>query len=220
MYYFSNSTDMSFDHAVASTRQALKQHHFAIVAEIDLGEVLRRQLAVDFRPYVIISACSPQLVPQTIEADNEIGSILLCNLVVQQHGDGHVEISVADPVATIGTINNIELISIARKLQFLIQQVIDSISAARVPTALVRPPRGRPPVSTRVGITVDQNARNRYDLPAAWVSARTRSAKATSQEKRQSMKVDPKINHGCLGNVCFRESWPGRPAIRLRATEI
>ena len=98
MYYFSNSTDMSFDDAVASTRQALKRHHFAIVAEIDLGEVLRRQLAVDFRPYVIISACSPQLVPQTIEADNEIGSILLCNLVVQQHRDGRVEISVADPV--------------------------------------------------------------------------------------------------------------------------
>ena len=76
MYYFSNSTDMNFDDAVASTKEALKRHHFAILAEIDLGKVLRRQLAVDFRPYVIISACSPQLVPQTIEADNEIGSTL------------------------------------------------------------------------------------------------------------------------------------------------
>lgn len=167
MYYFSNSTDMSFDDAVATTREALKRHHFAILAEIDLGKVLRRQLAVDFRPYVIISACSPQLVPQTIEADNEIGSILLCNLVVQQHKDGRVEISVADPSATIGTINNVELISVARKLRFMVQQVIDSISSTRVPTALVRSPRGRPSVSTRVGITVDQNARNRYGPPAA-----------------------------------------------------
>jgi len=167
MYYFSNSTDMSFDDAVASTRQALKQHHFAIVAEIDLGEVLRRQLAVDFRPYVIISACSPQLVPRTIEADNEIGSILLCNLVVQQHRDGRVEISVADPAATIGTINHIELISVARKLRFMLQQVIDSISPARVPTALGRRPRGRPSMGTRVAITVDQNARKRSDPPAA-----------------------------------------------------
>jgi len=167
MYYFSNSTDMSFDDAVASTRDALKRHHFAILAEIDLGKVLRRQLAVDFGPYVIISACSPQLVPQTIEADNQIGSILLCNLVVQQHRDGRVEISVADPAATIGTINNVELISAARKLRFMVQQVIDSISSARVPTALVRPPRSRPLVSTRVGTAVDQNARNRYGPPAA-----------------------------------------------------
>ena len=167
MYCYSNSTDMSFDDAVASTRDALKRHHFAILAEIDLGKVLRRQLAVDFRPYVIISACSPQLVPQSIEADNQIGSILLCNLVVQQHRDGRVEISVADPAATIGTINNVELISAARKLRFMVQQVIDSISSARVPTALVRPPRNRPLVSTRVGTAVDQNARNRYGPPAA-----------------------------------------------------
>ena len=99
MYYLSNSTDMSFEEAVALIRDALKRHHFAILAEIDLSKVVRKQLAVDFRPYVIISACSPQSVPQAIEADNEIGSILLCNLVVQQHGDGRVEISVADPAA-------------------------------------------------------------------------------------------------------------------------
>ena len=61
MYYFSNSTDMSFEDAVASTREALKRHHFAILAEIDLGKVLRRHLAVDFRPYIILSACSPRL---------------------------------------------------------------------------------------------------------------------------------------------------------------
>ena len=167
MYYLSNSTDMSFEEAVALTRDALKRHHFAILAEIHLGKVLRRQLAMDFRPYVIISACSPQLVSQTIEADNLIGSILLCNLVVQQHREGRVEISVADPAATIGTINHIELISVARKLRFMLQQVIDSISPARVPTALGRRPRGRPSVSTRVAITADQNAQKRSDLPAA-----------------------------------------------------
>jgi uncharacterized protein (DUF302 family) len=167
MYYFSNLTEMSFDDAVATTRDALNRHHFAILAEIDLCEVLRRQLAMDFRPYVIISACIPQLVPQTIEADSEIGSILLCNLVVQQHSDGRVKISVADPAATIGTINNIELISIARKLQFMVQQVIDSISSPRVPTAVVRPPRSRQSASSRVRTAVDQNTRHRYDPPAA-----------------------------------------------------
>jgi uncharacterized protein (DUF302 family) len=99
VYYLSNSADMSFEEAVALIGDALRRHHFAILAEIDLSKVLRKQLAVDLRPYVIISACSPQSVPQAIEADNEIGSILLCNLAIQQHGDGRVEISVADPAA-------------------------------------------------------------------------------------------------------------------------
>jgi uncharacterized protein (DUF302 family) len=158
---------MSFEEAVALTRDALKLHRFAIFAEIDLGKALRGQLATDFRPYVIISAFSPQLVLQTIEADQEVGSMLPCNLVVQQHRDGRVEISVADPAATIGTINHIELISFARKLRFMLQRVIESISPARVPMASKRRPRSQPSVSTRVAITVDQNGRKRSGLPAA-----------------------------------------------------
>ena len=220
MYYFSNSTDMSFDDAVASTRDALKRHHFAILAEIDLGKVLRRQLAVDFGPYVIISACSPQLVPQTIEADNQIGSILLCNLVVQQHRDGRVEISVADPAATIGTINNVELISAARKLRFMVQQVIDSISSARGPDGSC---------ATAKKPAISQHPRwhsRRPECPEQIRSTRgigqceDEISYGDFQRKRQSMKVDPEITMVCLENVCFRESWPGRLAILLRATEI
>lgn len=120
MYYFSKSTNMSFEDAVATSREVLKRHQFTILAEIDLRKTLRRHLAVNFRPYIILSACSPQLARRAIEADDAIGSILLCNVVVQQHRDGHVEISAADPAATIGTINHVELMWVARELRSMI----------------------------------------------------------------------------------------------------
>jgi uncharacterized protein (DUF302 family) len=129
MHYFSNSTDMSFEDAVAATKEALKRHHLAILAEIDLRKAFSRHLAVDFRPYLILSACSPQLAYRAIQADDEIGSILPCNVVVQQHRDGRVEISAADPAATIGTINHVDLIRISRDLRTLVQQVIDEVES-------------------------------------------------------------------------------------------
>jgi uncharacterized protein (DUF302 family) len=121
MHYFSNSTDMSFEDAVASTREALKRHHFAILAEIDLGKVLRRHLAADSRPYIILCACSPRLAHRAIEADNEIGPMVFCNLLVQQHRGGSVEISVTDPADTIGTINHVELAWLTRELRSKVQ---------------------------------------------------------------------------------------------------
>jgi uncharacterized protein (DUF302 family) len=127
MHYFSNSTDMSFEDAVASTREALKRHHFAILAEIDLGKVLRRHLAADSRPYIILCACSPRLAHRAIEADNEIGPMVFCNLLVQQHRGGSVEISVTDPADTIGTINHVELAWLTRELRSKVQQVIDDV---------------------------------------------------------------------------------------------
>jgi uncharacterized protein (DUF302 family) len=127
VYYISNSTNMSFDDAVKATREALKRHHFAILAEIDLGKVLRRHLAVDSRPYIILCACSPQLTHRAIEADNEIGQMVFCNMLVQQHKGGSVQISATDPVGTIGTINHVELTWITRELRSKVQKVLDDV---------------------------------------------------------------------------------------------
>lgn len=127
MHYFCKSVTMSFEDAVAATKQALKRHHFAIVAEIDLRDAIRAHLGVDFCPYLILSTYSPQLARKAIEADDKIGSILTCNLVVQQKVNGGVEISAADPAATIGTINHVELVWVARKLRSLLRRTIDGV---------------------------------------------------------------------------------------------
>ncbi len=127
MYYLCKSVSMSFEDTVAATREALKRHQFAILAEIELHQALPRHSAVKMHPYVILSACSPQLAGRAIQADNKIGSILLCNVVVQRHSDGQVEVSTADPIATIGTTNHVELIGIARTLRSVIEEVFDDI---------------------------------------------------------------------------------------------
>jgi uncharacterized protein (DUF302 family) len=129
MHYFSKSVRMSFEEALAALRQTFECHRLEILAEIDLRHALRRHLAVDFRPYVIHRA---------IQADDNIGAILLCNVVIQQHEEGYVEISAVDPDATIGTINHVDLMWTARALRSLVQQAIDDVETLAESQRLLR----------------------------------------------------------------------------------
>ena len=133
MHYFAKSVKTNFEDAVAATRRALEAHHLKILAEIDLRDALRRYLAADFRPYLVLSACSLPLVYRAIQADDSIGSLLLCDVVVQQREKGHVEISAVDPDATIGTINDVDLMWTARELRSLVQEAIDDVETLAEP---------------------------------------------------------------------------------------
>jgi uncharacterized protein (DUF302 family) len=133
MYYFSEFVNMSFEDAIGATREALKHHDFEVLAEIDLAEVLRMHLAHGSRPYAILATCSPRLARRAIRAEAEIGSIVLCNFIVQQRPDGQVEISAADPAATIGAINDVELKWVARELRSMVQQVIEDVASRPAP---------------------------------------------------------------------------------------
>jgi uncharacterized protein (DUF302 family) len=99
---------------------------------------LRKYLAVDFRPYLILSACSLPLAHRAIQANDNIGSILLCNVVVQQREEGRVEISAVDPDATIGTINDVDLMWATRELRSLVRQAIDDVKTLAEPQDLSR----------------------------------------------------------------------------------
>src|SRR5262245_6326496 len=128
MHYFSTALMMAFVDAVDATRQALKRHHLTILAEIGLHDAMRRHLSVDFRPYVVLSTCSLPLARQALEADANVGSILFCNVVVQQHGARCIEISTVDPDATIGSSSHVGLVSISRELRTVLQHVIDDVA--------------------------------------------------------------------------------------------
>ncbi|MBR0764878.1 DUF302 domain-containing protein [Bradyrhizobium japonicum] len=130
MHFFSINVSMAFADAVAAAKDALERQKFSILAEIDMHQILKKGLSVDVRPYLILSACSLPLAYRTIEADDVIGSMLLCDLVVQERKDGFVEISVVDPACTIGAINHVEMISIAEELRLLVQNVMQDIEAA------------------------------------------------------------------------------------------
>jgi len=130
MHFFSTYASMGFTDAVLAAKQALKRQKFSILAEIDMHKVLEQHLSVDLRPYVILSACSLPLAHRAIKADDAIGSMVLCDVVIQEHSNGYVEISVVDPACTIGTINHVEMISIAQELQSLVRKVMDDIESA------------------------------------------------------------------------------------------
>jgi uncharacterized protein (DUF302 family) len=136
MHFFSKCVSMNFPDAVVATKEVLQRHGFSILAEVDMHKVLRKHLSVDLRPYAIFCACSLPLAHRAIKADDAIGSLLLCDVVIREHSDGCVEISAVDPACTIGTINHVEMISIAQELQSLVRMLMDDIgTTTRLPRA-------------------------------------------------------------------------------------
>lgn len=126
-YHFSKIVDMSFDKAVAATTDALKNHGFGVLTQIDVKDTLHKKLGVDFRPYLILGACNPKLAHQALIAEDKIGTMLPCNVVVQQREDNKIEVSAVDPVASMSAIKNPRLSGIAGQVSELLKQVIAEI---------------------------------------------------------------------------------------------
>jgi uncharacterized protein (DUF302 family) len=129
MRFFSTYVSMNFADAVAATKEALKRQEFLTLTEIDMHQVLRKHLSADLRPYLILSACVLPLAHRAIKADDPIGALLLCDITIQEHSDGCVEISVVDPACTIGMINDIEMISIGQEMHSLLCKLMDDIES-------------------------------------------------------------------------------------------
>ena len=127
MYFFSNSVNASFDDTVLATKNALKRHGFEILTKIDMRKAFKRHLALDFRPYLILSAYYPTSAHHAVQIYDQIGSVLLCNVVVQQQDDGRVDTSVPDPATSMHVINHIELNWIVRELRGHLQKAIEEI---------------------------------------------------------------------------------------------
>jgi len=126
-YYFSKSVDMSFDDAVISTKEALKRHSFRVLTEIDMKDNLKKGLNIEFRPYVILGACNAELTYRALEADDKIGTMLPCNIIVQQLEDGLVEVSAVDPVLSMQTIAHVVVGQVAQEMRSHLQKVIDEV---------------------------------------------------------------------------------------------
>ena len=112
---------------VSATTEALKKHGFGVLSQIDVRDTLQRKLGVDFRPYHILGACNPELAHEALTLEDKIGTMLPCNVVVQQHG-GTVEVSAVDPVASMSAIENPKLGQVAGKVRELLKQVVSEIA--------------------------------------------------------------------------------------------
>lgn len=125
-YYFAKTIDGSFDEAIEKVTAALKEEGFGVLTEIDVKETLKKKIDVDFRPYHILGACNPPFAHQALTAEDKVGTMLPCNVVVQQKDDG-VEVAAVDPLASMMGIDNPALVDIANEVQQRLKRVIDSL---------------------------------------------------------------------------------------------
>ena len=126
-YHFSKIVSVPFDEAIEQVTEALKKNGSGILSTIDVKTTLKNKIDVDFRPYTILGACNPQFAYQALQAEDKIGTMLPCNVVVQQTDDGRVEVSAVDPVASMQAIENPALGDIAQEVQGLLKATIDSL---------------------------------------------------------------------------------------------
>lgn len=126
-YYFSKTLDAGFDDAVARTTEALKRQGFGIITEIDVKETLSKKLGVDFRNYKILGACNPALAYEALKAEDKVGTMLPCNVVVQETEDGKVEVAAIDPVASMAAIDNPSLGQLASTVREKLKSVVSAL---------------------------------------------------------------------------------------------
>jgi uncharacterized protein (DUF302 family) len=126
-YYFAKTLWYGFDEAVRRTTEALKNAGFGIITEIDVEETFRKKLDVDFRNYRILGACNPHMAHEALAIEDKVGTMLPCNVIVQDAGGGKTEVAAIDPVASMQAIANPKLDAPARQIQSLLKQVIEGL---------------------------------------------------------------------------------------------
>jgi uncharacterized protein (DUF302 family) len=126
-YYLSAKLPAGFDEAVRRTAEALKREGFGIITEIDAKETLRKKLGVNFRSYRILGACDPALAYEALKAEDKVGTMLPCNVVVQETGDGKVEVAAIDPMASMAAIDNPDLKQLAQAVRDKLKKVVTAL---------------------------------------------------------------------------------------------
>ncbi len=119
-------SDMNFPRAVERVRELLKNEGFGILCEIDVAKTLKDKIGAEFRPYVILGACNPNLAHRALEAEEQLGLLLPCNVVVQEIG-GKTVISAVDASKMLEVVGNPALHEIAVDANSRLQRVLDNI---------------------------------------------------------------------------------------------
>lgn len=126
-YYFVKILGIPFDDAVNRVTEELKKEGFGILTDIDVRAILRKKLDVDFKKYRILGACNPPFAYKALQAEDKIGTMLPCNVIVQESPDGNVEVSAIDPIASMQAVKNPSLGSVAEEVRAKLAKVIDRL---------------------------------------------------------------------------------------------
>ena len=126
-YYFTKTVALSFDETLAKLTDELKKEGFGILTEIDVKDTLKEKLNVDFRRYKILGTCNPPFAYQALQAEDKIGILLPCNVIIQDIDDGQVEVSAIDPMETMKVVGNPKLAALAEQVQAKLKRVVANI---------------------------------------------------------------------------------------------
>ena len=127
-YYTSTQVTGPFETVVSNAREALAAEGFGVITEIDVRDTIQKKLDKTFRNYIILGACNPGLAHQALLAEDKIGVMLPCNVIVQELDSGEVEVAAMDPVAAMEAIGNEQLAAIAGKVQERLKRVVAALS--------------------------------------------------------------------------------------------
>ena len=126
-YYFSKTVNEDFDTAIEHVTDELKKEGFGVLTQIDVQDTLKKKLDVDFKKYRILGACNPTFAYQALKSEDKIGTMLPCNVIVEENIDGTVEISAVDPVASMASVKNDSLGGVATQVREKLQRVIENL---------------------------------------------------------------------------------------------
>ena len=127
-YYFNKVVESkNFDEVIEQTIAALKTEGFGVLTEIDIQKALKEKIDVDFKKYRILGACNPDFANKALLAEDKIGVFLPCNVIVEEHDNGDIEVSAVDPIASMGAVENDSLGGLAMEVQEKMKQVINKL---------------------------------------------------------------------------------------------
>ncbi|MCG6877819.1 MAG: DUF302 domain-containing protein [Desulfobacterales bacterium] len=126
-YYFNKTLNLSFDKAIAVVIEELEKEGFGILTDIDVKATLKKKLDVEFKKYRILGACNPPFAYKALQAEDKIGTMLPCNVIVQEISAGQVEVTAIDPLASMEAVENPALKEIASKISNKLKKVIERV---------------------------------------------------------------------------------------------
>lgn len=126
-YYITKISPYSFEETLEKIPVELKKEGFGVLTEIDVKETLKKKIDVDFRKYKILGACNPSFAYKALSNEDKLGVMLPCNVIVQEKEDGNVEVSAINPMVSMQTVNNPELLPIAEQVSAALNRVIEQL---------------------------------------------------------------------------------------------
>lgn len=126
-YNISKKVKGTFEKTIYRVTEELKKEGFGIITEVDLREKFKEKLNIDFRNYTILGACNPKLAYEAVQQEDKIGIMLPCNVLIQEHENGEVEVSAINPMASIGAVKNDQLEGVATEVSNKLQRVIEAV---------------------------------------------------------------------------------------------